>query len=105
MQATVRRVLPCGEATILFRVYDEGETEPYTRVCEVRRLDGFIHLKPKAWLSLVRSEIRIIEKVARDVGCDEVRMSGRFTAQILPDYEPYTALDGSPCLKKRLLDG
>jgi hypothetical protein len=101
MEATVRRVLPCGEATILFHVYDEAAT----RVCEVRKLDGHIDLKPKAWLSLVRSEIKIIEKVARDVGCDEVRMSGRFNAKMLPDYEPYTALDGSPCLKKRLFDG
>lgn len=105
MQATIRRVLPCGEATIRFNIYDEGDEQPYTRVCEVRNLDGHIDLKPKAWLSLVRGELRVIEQVARDAGCNEVRMSGRFTARVLPDYEPYTALDGSPCLKKRLLDG
>lgn len=98
MKCEARRVLPCGEATIRFEIYAEGDIH----VCAIDQLDGVIRLKPKAWLSLVRGELLALEGIAKEAGCAEMRMAGRFTRKMLPDYEEYTSVDGSRCLKKRL---
>ena len=99
MKCEVRRAIPgIGEAFIRFEVYAEDGV----MVCAIDQLDGTINLKPKAWLSLIRGELRMLEGVAKEAGCAEMRMAGRFNRKILPDYEEYTAFDGGLCLKKRL---
>jgi hypothetical protein len=102
MKCEVRRVLPHGEATIRFEIYDEGETEPYTRVCAIDQLNGKSSLKPKALLSLFRGELALLEGVAKEAGCAEMRFVGRFTQKMFPDYEQYTTADEAVGLRKRL---
>ena len=87
-----------GRADIILEVYEEEKRI----VGAVYDLEGEIRLPPKAWLSLVRSELRLIEDEARKAGCVELRMVGRFTRRMFPDYEPYEPLSGLPGLRKAL---
>lgn len=99
MKVLVERKLPnVGKCEITLEVYDEGGE----LVCAVYQLEGTITAGPKAWLGIVRSELTTIEGVAREVGCKELRMAGRFTQKMFPDYQPYTPLSGLPGLRKEL---
>lgn len=99
MKLLVRRALPdVGECEITLEVYQEDER----MIGAIYQLDGKINLRPKAWLRLVRDELRTIETVAKDAGCVELRMAGRFKRNIFPDYQPFEPLSGAPGLRKEL---
>jgi hypothetical protein len=95
------RIVPgVGEANIILDVYQEADSPRI--IGAIDDLKGRINLPPKAWLALVRSELKIIEDEARKARCTELRMVGRFTQKMFPDYEPYTPLSGLPGLRKAL---
>lgn len=71
------------------------------RVCGIYQLDGTIDLPPRAWLREVRAEVAKFERIAKDAGCAEMRITGRNWARILPDYEPLLGLKNG--LRKVLL--
>lgn len=85
-----------GEVAVTFELYEEaGEL-----ICGIYQFEGVMPFPPKTWLKLIRTEIKTIERLARDAGCVELRLGGRDWSRILPDYEP---LDGIPNgLRKRL---
>jgi hypothetical protein len=87
-----------GHADIIMEVYEENDR----LVSAVYDLEGETNLPPKAWLKLVRMVLRLIEDEARKAGCTELRMVGRFTNKMFPDYEPYEPLSGLPGLRKAL---
>jgi hypothetical protein len=87
-----------GRADIVLEVYEVDER----LIGAVYDVEGEIHLPPKAWLALVRSELKLIEEEARKGGCTELRMVGRFTQRMFPDYQPYTPVSGLPGLRKAL---
>lgn len=96
-----RRVVDgVGWGDIVLEVYQEAD-DPRV-VGAVYDLEGEINLKPKAWLALVRAELKLIEDEARKAGCTELRMVGRFTQKMFPDYQPYEPLSGLPGLRKEL---
>ncbi len=99
MKFLVERSLPnVGKCEITLEVYEEGGE----LVCAVYQLEGKIAAKPKAWLGIVRTELQTIEGVAREAGCKELRMAGRFKNSIFPDYQPYEPSSGLDGLRKRL---
>lgn len=99
MKGEVRRAVPeIGEAVIRFEVYSEDGR----MICAIDQLDGHIKLRPKAWLSLVRGELTLLERIAKDAGCDEMRMAGRFNRRMFPDYEDYETFRGDRAIRKRL---
>lgn len=101
MKFLVKRAVPgVGECEITLEVYQEAD-DP-RMIAAVYQLDGRINLPPKAWLQTIRAELQTIENVARDAGCAELRMVGRFTQKMFPDYEPYEPLSGLPGLRKAL---
>lgn len=86
-----------ASASLTLEIYEEeGRT-----ICGLYQLTGTLPFPPKAWLKLIRTEIRTIERIAREAGCAELRLGGRDWSRILPDYEPLE--NGTPNgLKKRL---
>lgn len=99
--ALPRRVVPgIGEALVILDLYQEAE-DPRI-IAAIHELEGRISLPPKAWLRVVRAELKLIEDEARNAGCSELRFVGRFTQKMFPDYEPYEPLSGLPGLRKAL---
>ena len=85
-----------GCAAMILEVYGSGDF----MVCGIYQMVGKIKAKPKAWLRVVREEMRKIERVCKESGISEMRVAGRDWHRILPDYEPF---DGVPNgLRKRL---
>lgn len=74
---------PFGRVDVTLEVYEEDGK----RVCGIYKLDGQINLPPRKWLAAVRDEMRVIERIAREAGCDELRIAGRNWAPILPDFD------------------
>ena len=93
-----RALAGIGQCEITLEVYKEGDR----LICGIFLIEGTINAKPKAWLQIVRSELRTLETIAREAGCEEVRMPGRFTTNIFPDYAPYEPSSGLPGLRKDL---
>lgn len=77
--------LPEGAGLVTMEVYEEDER----MICAIDQIDGWLNLRPKAWLSAMRAELTKIEGIAKSAGCVEMRMAGRFSKRMLPDYEPY----------------
>lgn len=99
MKLLVERSIPgIGVCEITLEVYEEDGRI----IGAVYQVDGRVALPPKAWLATMRAELLIIENVAREAGCVELRMAGRFTKRMFPDYEPYEPLSGLPGLRKAL---
>jgi hypothetical protein len=99
MKFLVERQLPdIGKCEITLEVYEENDA----LICAVYQLEGTIKAKPKAWLGVVRTELATLEGVAREAGCAEMRMAGRFKNSIFPDYEPFEPSSGLDGLRKRL---
>lgn len=59
------------------------------KVCGIYQLTGRIQLGPKAWLRAVREEVAKIERIAKNSGCEEIRVAGRDWSRVLKDYEPF----------------
>lgn len=57
--------------------------------CGILTLKGYLAEPPKAWLTTMRTMLGKIEDMARDSGCDELRIAGRNWGRIFPDYAPY----------------
>jgi hypothetical protein len=70
------------------------------KVCGIKQLFGTIHAPPKAWVRAVREEVAKIEGLARQAGCNEMRICGRDWSRILPDYEECDGLTNG--IRKRL---
>ena len=98
MKCEARRVLPEGEGVVTLDIYQEDER----MVCAVHQLTGRLNVPPKAWLTIMRRELGLIETVAKDAGCNEMRFVGRFKKRMFPDYEEYTSFDGSDGLRKAI---
>lgn len=80
----------------------EAFIEDGRKVAGIYQLSGRISLRPKAWLRAVREEVRKLENIARNAGCEEMRVAGRSWARVLPDYEPMTHPNVPNGLRKRL---
>lgn len=76
--------------------------EDGVKIAGIYKLDGKINAPPKAWLAVVREELVKIEGIAREAGCDELRLQGRDWSRVLPDYEPIYAPTLRNGLRKRL---
>ena len=87
---------PYGRVTVVLEVFEEDGS----LVCGIYKLDGKITLPPRRWLSVVRSEVRKLETIAREAGCHEMRVAGRDWSPILTDYEPFDGPTNG--LRKRL---
>lgn len=88
-----------AEGTVLcvVQVFEEADG---TKVCGIKKLFGTINAPPKAWVRAVREEVAKIEGVAREAGCDEMRIAGRDWSRILPDFETCDGLTNG--IRKRL---
>lgn len=106
MKCEAKRTLPEGEGVITLDIYEENrgtEAEPdMVMVCAIHQLTGRLKLPPKAWLTIMRRELGLIEAVAKEAGCTEMRFVGRFKKRMFPDYEEYTSFDGSDGLRKAI---
>lgn len=79
-----RIIRPGCRVVVQLEIYEE----PTGLVCTVRRLRGRIGLPWRDWIAAVREEMTNIERLARDAGCNEMRLGGRRWARVLTDYEP-----------------
>lgn len=62
-------------------------------VCGIYKVRGTIDLPPKAYVRAVREEVTKIEALARDAGCEEMRIAGRDWSRLVTGYEPFPALE------------
>jgi len=90
--------LPYAAGLVTLQIFDEADC----RVCGIYRIEGRVALRPKAWLAAIRSEIQTIERIAKDAGCHELRVSGRDWRRVLTDYEPMVGNEPN-LIRKRLL--
>ncbi len=77
-----------SDATAVLRVDNDADR----MVCWIGYLGGKHNGGPKAFASLVRTIVSLIEDKAREIGCNEIRLGGRFWGNILTDYEPYSGM-------------
>jgi hypothetical protein len=77
-------VRPEGTVTMVLQVFEEADG---TKVCGIRKMFGTIHSGPKAWVNAVREEVANIAMIAKDAGCQELRIAGRDWSRLLPDFE------------------
>lgn len=104
MKLLVTRSRPgLGECEITLEVYQEIDADDTKRmICAVYQLTGQLRAPPKAWLRVMREELATLETIAREAGCVEMRMAGRFKQNIFPDYQPYEPASGLDGLRKEL---
>lgn len=76
---------PGVRVEITFEAYEENGR----KVCGIYQIDGEINRPPKAWLAIVRAEVAKIADIARNAGCDELRIAGRDWSRVLPEFEPF----------------
>lgn len=73
-----------GRVVLTLEAFEEdGRT-----CCGIYQITGTMPFGPKKWLRLVREEIAKIETIARNAGCDELRLGGRDWSRVLPGYQP-----------------
>lgn len=91
---------PYAEVLVTLEIYqEEGEM-----VCGLRFIRGHIDLPPKAMREAILRELAVIENIAREAGCTEMRHAGDETRVLfLPGYEPMPELPNGR--RKRLIDG
>ena len=80
---------PYGRVEVVMEVYGSGDD----MIAGIYQLRGKVNLRPKRWLRVVRAHVKRLERIAKESGCRELRVAGRFWGRVLPDYEPY---DGVP---------
>ncbi len=80
----------------------EAFIEDGRKIAGIYQLSGRISMRPKAWLSAVRDEVRKLENIARNAGCEELRIAGRSWRRVLPGYEPMTGTDVPNLIRKVL---
>lgn len=85
-------VLPGVKVFVTLEAYEEGGQ----LVCLFHTLSGEINLGPKAWLRVVRDHMRVIERIAQNAGCKEMRIEGRDWSRVLKPlgYEPWPQGEG-----------
>lgn len=88
---------PYGRVDVVLSVY---KVDGVGLVCGLRRMEGKINLPPKALRAAAKQEIAIIEQIAKEAGCAEIRHIGPGWSRILDDYEPITGVPHG--LRKRL---
>lgn len=76
---------PYANVIVTLQVFESEEGE---MICGLRYIEGQIDLPPKAARQAILSELKIIEGLARDAGCVEMRHAGDDRAKLLPGYEP-----------------
>lgn len=91
---------PEGSVMMVVQVFEEADG---TKVLGIKQMFGSIKAPPKAWVAAVREEVAKIEGVARNAGCDEMRIAGRDWSRILSDFETCDGLTNG--IRKRLHDG
>lgn len=74
-----------GIVVMILETYGSGDH----MVCGIYQMIGKINAKPKAWLRIVRDELRKIEQDCKASGVSELRLAGRDWHRILTDYEPF----------------
>lgn len=81
---------PGAEVTMTLQVFEEDGR----KVCGIYEARGWIALRPKAWVAAVQNEIMKLEDIARNAGCEEMRLSGRDWSSVLKGigYEAFPAL-------------
>lgn len=81
---------PGVEVTMTLQVFEEDGR----KVCGIYQARGKIALHPKAWVTAVKNEITVLEGIAKDAGCEEMRLSGRDWSNVLKGmgYEAFPAL-------------
>lgn len=55
----------------------------------ITQFTGRIGTAPRRWLEVVRASVATIGDLARQSGCQEIRVAGRDWSKILPDFEPF----------------
>lgn len=78
----------------IFKV--SGEAQGYIALelsddlcCWIKCAAGSVAGGPKARVRTILEIMAFVEKVAREAGCSEVKVSGRDWSRILKDYEPF----------------
>lgn len=89
---------PGANVLVTMRLYEENDE----MVCAIQELGGEMRLPPKAWLRAARAEMACLETIARDAGCQEMRMAGRDWSRVFPDYQPYRPANNENGLRKVL---
>ena len=92
---------PGAEVLMILEVFGEDGR----KVCGIRKVRGTIGLLPKAFVAAVRAEVETIEGIAKDAGCEEMRIAGRDWSKPLAGlgYEPFPAIPNG--LRKVFADG
>jgi hypothetical protein len=49
---------------------------------------GTVNGRPRAFLALMRGIMAEVEMLARNAGCEEIRIGGRDWSKVFPEYEP-----------------
>jgi hypothetical protein len=88
---------PFGVARVVLEVFREGEET----VCGIYKLWGRTTCQPRAFIALMREEMRKLEDIARNAGCTQMRMAGRDWSRVFPDFERMPG-DSPNLLVKRL---
>lgn len=87
---------PYGRVEVTLEVWGSGDD----MVCGFRHMEGHIDLPPKALVAAAKQEIAVLERIAKESGCTEMRHVGPGWTRILDDYEPIP--DVPHGLRKRL---
>lgn len=87
------------DVRVTLEIYEDGDA----KVCGLRFIEGAMPIGPRALLAAVHAELPIIERIAREAGCTEMRHAGDDRAIFLPGYEPMAG--GRNMRRKGLLDG
>lgn len=94
---TFWRTLPNGAGLVTLELYEDNQgtsDDPVlVKVCGIHHIEGQLRLPPKKWLQAIRAELKIIEGIARDAGCAEMRLAGRNWSRVLTDYEPLPGIE------------
>jgi hypothetical protein len=85
MNCHFKAVLPQGEGHVTLEIYQEDGR----MICGIFQLFGHLDLGPKQWLRTLRGELTKLETIARDAGCEEMRIAGRDWSRVFPDYTPF----------------
>lgn len=90
---------PQVNVLVTLQVFESEEGE---MVCGLRYLEGCIGLPPKAAARAILIELAVIEKIAKDAGCVEMRHAGDDRSHFLPGYEPMNHPKLRNGMRKRL---
>jgi hypothetical protein len=95
-QCTFRVFLPNGGGLVTLEIYAEDNR----MVCGIYEIEGRLDERPKQWLRTMRAELEKLEGIARDAGCEEMRIAGRDWSRVFPGYTPFDGAENG--LRKAL---